>query len=161
MMLALAKSACRGRGSGHQPARPRWPQNLSAEGKHCLTRESRLPLLINTSKLQRQGALLAIHIRYASCHGNFICYPGDGDETHAQTLHPGLRRYAGNEPTHERHGQHAVCKNILHARSPGEIGVDMDWIVVAGPTAIESQLQASNRRELQLRQVVAFSGALE
>jgi len=41
----------------------------SAEGKHGLTLESRLPLLINTSKLQCQVALLAVHTRYASLSG--------------------------------------------------------------------------------------------
>src|SRR6185312_12689389 len=49
----------------------------------------------------------------------------DGDEAHIPFPQTACRKVTGQQLAQICHREHAVCENIVHARGPGEIAVDM------------------------------------
>src|SRR5262249_23491016 len=103
---------------------------------------------------QLLAALLAL-ARDLAADRDGVANPGDRGEARAELAHLRLRHPRGDEAAKEGHRQHAVREHVLEPELLGEVDIDMDRVVVAGAAAIERELVAADRCQLERRQRVA------
>src|SRR5450631_2071792 len=63
--------------------------------------------------------------------GDHVTQMRDADKAGVEAAQRGLRHPAGNEAPEIRHRQHSVPEHVRHAGLAGDIGIDVQWHVIA------------------------------